>query len=51
MCMDNKIISKSLCDIQEDMHDDLLKLLYCMTEEEIRLYHYFYTNGSNANGD
>ena len=33
MCMDDKIISKSLRDMQEDMHNDLLKLLYRMTEE------------------
>ena len=49
--MDDKIISKSLRDMQEDMHDDLLKLLYRMTEEEIQLYHYFYTNGSRIDGD
>lgn len=52
MCMDdNKIVSKSFSDIQEDMHNELLKLLYRMTEEEIQLYHYFYTNGSRIDGD
>lgn len=51
MCMNDKIISKSLCDMQEDMHDELLKLLYRMTEEEIQLYHYFYTNRSRIDGD
>ena len=51
MCMNDKIISKSLRDMQEDMHDDLLKLLYRMTEEEIQLYHYFYTNRSRIDGD
>lgn len=51
MCVNDKIVIKSFSDIQEDMHDDLLKLLYCMTEEEIRLYHYFYKNGSSFDGD
>lgn len=51
MCMDDKIVSKSFSDIQEDMHNELLKLLYCMTEEEIQLYHYFYTNRSHIDGD
>ena len=51
MCMDDKIVSKSFSDIQEDMHNDLLKLLYRMTEEEIQLYHYFYTNRSRIDGD
>lgn len=51
MCMDDKIVSKSFSDIQEDMHNDLLKLLYRMSEGEIQLYHYFYTNRSHIDGD